>query len=89
MERPTRALRDESAALKWAIESFRNNDNAHNFKDESTGRKERLAYNKMLLSLLSSAVETIDHGGAQSIVVPESTEQLHRMDQDELVSLIA
>ena len=77
---------DESAALQWAIENFRNN--AHNLKDSASAKK-RLAYNKKLVLFMNSVVETIQRGNSLSIVVPESTEQLHRMDHDELVDLIA
>ena len=76
---------DESAALQWAIENFRNN--AHNLKDPDSAKK-RLAYNKQLL-LIQGVAKTIQRGNALSIVVPEFTEQLHRMDPDELVDLIA
>jgi hypothetical protein len=77
---------DERAALQWAIENFRNN--AHNRKDPDSAKK-RLAYNKKLLLLMNSAVETIQRGNSLSIVVPESSLELHRMDHDELVDLIA
>ena len=77
---------DESAALQWAIENFRNN--AHNLKDPDITKK-RLAYNKQLLLGLGFVVKTIQRENALSIVIPKSTEQLHRMDQDELVGLIA
>jgi hypothetical protein len=77
---------DESAALQWVIENFCNK--AHSLKDPDSAKK-RLAYNKKLLLLMNSIVETIQRGNSLSIVVPESTEQLHRMDHDELVDLIA
>ncbi len=77
--------RDESAALKWAIENFHNNK--HNLKDPDIARKKQTYY-KWLLSVMRSTVETIQHGGGQSIVVPDSTETLHRIDPDELIDLI-
>jgi hypothetical protein len=84
MKEPASAAGDEGAALQWAIENFRNN--AHGLKDPDFAKK-RLAYNKQLL-LGNGMVQTIQRGDALSIVVPESTEQLHRMDPDELVDLI-
>jgi hypothetical protein len=75
---------DESAALQWAIENFRNN--AHNLIDPDFAKK-LLAYSKQLL-LYKGMVQTIQRGDALSIVVPESAEQSHRMDPDELVDLI-
>ena len=86
MNEPASAAGDEGAALQWAIENFRNN--AHNRKDPDSAKK-RLAYNKKLLLDMKYIVETIQRGNSLSIVVPESTEQLHRMDHDELVDLIA
>jgi len=77
--------RDESAALQWAIENFRNN--AYKLKDNNLPAK-RAAYNKELLMLMKNTVETIPRGDALSIVVPESSEQLHRIDEDELVDLV-
>jgi hypothetical protein len=77
---------DEGAALQWAVENFRNN--VPKLKDPDSA-KERLAYNKQLLIRMSCCVETIQRGNTLSIVVPESPEQLHRMDHDELVDLIA
>jgi hypothetical protein len=85
MKEPASAAGDEGAALQWAIENFRNN--AHTLKDPDFA-KERLAYNKQLL-LGNGMVQTVQRGNALSIVVPESTEQLHRMDPDELEDLIA
>jgi hypothetical protein len=76
---------DETAALQWAIENFRNN--ARNLKDPDSAKK-RWAYNKQLL-MNDKSVETIQRGNTLSIVVPESYEELHRMDHDELVDLIA
>jgi hypothetical protein len=86
MNEPASAAGDEGAALQWAIENFRNN--AHNRKDPDSAKK-RLAYNKKLLLDMKYIVETIQRGNSLSIVVHESTEQLHRMDHDELVDLIA
>jgi hypothetical protein len=63
---------DESAALQWAIENFRNN--THNLKDPDYPKK-RLDYNKRLL-LSTGTVRTVQHGSWLCIVVPESTEQL-------------
>ena len=76
----------ESAALQWAIENFRNN--AHNLKDPDSAKK-RLAYNKELLLHMHYIVETIQRGNSLSIVVPESSLELHRMDHDELVDLLS
>jgi hypothetical protein len=79
------APRDESAALQWAVETFRRN--AFCFDPDYAGK--RLAYNKQLLLHMKVMVETIQHAGGQSIVVPESTAELHRIDPDELLDLIA
>ena len=76
---------DECAALRWAIESFRNN--AHSLKDPAFAKK-WLAYSKQLL-LMKGVVETIRRGGASAIVVPAIFLELHRIDHDELISLIA
>jgi hypothetical protein len=85
MKEPASTAGDEGAALQWAIENFRNN--AHQLKDPDFAKR-RFAYSKQLL-LGKGMVKTIQRGDAFSIVIPESTEQLHRMDPDELGDLIA
>ena len=75
--------RDESAASRWAIEYFR--DNEHNLKGANLA-KEEWAYLKRLLS--AAKIRVIQHEGEQSIVVPGSTESLHRIDPDELMDLV-
>jgi len=85
VSKPPNAAGDESAALQCAIEDFRNN--AGRLKDHTFAKK-RLAYNKRLL-LLKGMVEILPRGDGLSIIVPESAEQRHRMDHDELVDLIA
>jgi hypothetical protein len=85
--RPTWTSRDENAALQWAIENLRNN--AHTLKDVAHAKKVH-AYNMGLVRHhLKSIVKTIQRGDAQSVVVPESLESAHRMDQEELLDLIA
>ena len=79
------AFLDENAALQWAIETFRNN--ASSLKVGGTA-KERSAYNKTLLLHLRKTVKAIESKGAQAIVVPESFETLHRIDNDELLDLV-
>jgi hypothetical protein len=74
---------DESAALQWAIKNFRKNE--HNLKDTDIERK-KLTYYKRLLS--AAKITVIQHGGEQSIVVPDSPETQHRLDPDELITLI-
>jgi hypothetical protein len=76
---------DDNAALQWAVESFRRN--SCSLRDGGTA-KEWLAYNKTLLLHLKKCVEIIQHKGAQAIVVPESFETLHRIDNEELLDLI-
>ena len=85
IDQRTDAFRDENAALQWAIETFRNNASA---LKGGGSKKERLAYNKTLLLHLKRCVETIQHNGAPAMVVPESYETLHRIDNEELLDLI-
>ena len=75
----------KSAPFSQAVENFRNN--AHNLKSHDPAQK-RIAYNKKLL-LMNSIVKSIQRGNSLSIVVPETSLELHRMDHDELVVLTA
>lgn len=78
--------RDETAALQWAIESFRNNAR---IRMDPSHIRERRDYNALLLNEFRATVETIQRGDTQSIMVPDSFETTHRMDHDELLDLIA